>query len=56
MMILLDGKDVQGSTKYLNEDGTKHTRPGSSYQQQPCLPLGLYRDGELSHGNSGSLI
>ena len=25
-------------------------------QQQPCLPLRLYRDGELSHGNSGSLI
>ena len=34
MMILLDGKDVQGRTKYLNEDGIKHTRPGSSYQQQ----------------------
>lgn len=25
-------------------------------QQQPCLPLRLYRDGELSHANSGSLI
>ena len=37
-MILLDGKDEQGRTKYLNEDGTKHTCPGSSYQQQPQQP------------------
>ena len=33
VMILLDGKDEQGHTKYLNEDGTKHTHLGSSSQQ-----------------------
>jgi hypothetical protein len=33
VMVLLDGKDDQGRTKYLNEDGTKHTHLGSSSQQ-----------------------
>ena len=32
------GKDVQGSTKYLNEDGTKHTRPGTVINnKQPTM-------------------
>ena len=34
IIVILDGKDNQGRTKYLNEDGTKHTHLGSSYQQQ----------------------
>jgi hypothetical protein len=25
VMVLLDGKDSEGKTKYLNEDGTRHT-------------------------------
>jgi hypothetical protein len=29
-MVYLDGKDEQGHTKYLNEDGTRHTHLGSS--------------------------
>ena len=35
--VLLNGKDEQGRTKYLNEDGTKHTHLGSS-SQQPQTP------------------
>jgi hypothetical protein len=35
-MVYLDGKDEQGRTKYLNEDGARHTHLGSSQtQQQP---------------------
>jgi hypothetical protein len=34
VMVFLDGKDEQGRTKYLNEDGTGHTHLGSSQQQQ----------------------
>jgi hypothetical protein len=33
VMVFLDGKDEQGRTKYMNEDGTKHTHLGSSQQQ-----------------------
>ena len=38
VMVLLDGKDEQGRTKYLNEDGTKHTHLGSSSQQPQAQP------------------
>jgi hypothetical protein len=34
VQVFLDGKDEQGRTKYLNEDGTKHTHLGSSSSQQ----------------------
>lgn len=34
VQVFLDGKDEQGRTKYLNEDGTRHTHLGSSSQQQ----------------------
>lgn len=32
--VFLDGKDEEGRTKYLNEDGTRHTHLRSSLQQQ----------------------
>lgn len=34
VQVFLDGKEEQGRTKYLNEDGTRHTHLGSSSQQQ----------------------
>ena len=34
VQVLLDGKDEQGRTKYLNEDGTRHTHLGSGRPQQ----------------------
>lgn len=34
VQVFLDGKDEQGRTKYLNEDGTKHTHLESSSSQQ----------------------
>jgi hypothetical protein len=33
-MVYLDGKDEYGKTKYLNEDGTRHTHLSSSNQQE----------------------
>jgi hypothetical protein len=30
VQVFLDGKDEQGKTKYLNEDGTRHYHQGSS--------------------------
>jgi hypothetical protein len=32
VFVYLDGKDEQGRTKYLNEDGTRHIHVGSSQQ------------------------
>lgn len=34
VQVFLDGKDEQGRTKYLNEDGTRHTHLGSGQQTQ----------------------
>jgi hypothetical protein len=34
VMVFLDGKDEQGRTKYLNEDGARHTHVGSSHSSQ----------------------
>lgn len=34
VQVFLDGKDEQGRTKYLNEDGSKHTHLGSSFSSQ----------------------
>jgi hypothetical protein len=34
VQVFLDGKDEQGRTKYLNEDGTSHFHQGSSQTQQ----------------------
>lgn len=33
VMVFLDGKDDEGRTKYLNEDGTRHFHQGSSSSQ-----------------------
>ena len=40
VLVFLDGKDEQGRTKYLNEDGTRHTHLGSQQQTQQQQQLG----------------
>jgi hypothetical protein len=40
VQVFLDGKDEQGRTKYLNEDGTTHTHLGSSNStSQPSVTV-----------------
>lgn len=53
--VFLDGKDEQGRTKYLNEDGTIHTHLGSSQLQTQQQPTTKPTHQQLQQQGQGSM-
>lgn len=58
ILVYLDGKDEQGRTKYLNEDGSKHVhkQQQQEQQQQQQQPQRQQQDTLLSTGQLMNLL
>jgi hypothetical protein len=48
--VYLDGKDAEGRTKYLNEDGTKHIHKTKQELPQQSNPLATLSDESVDSG------